>query len=244
MRTAAQTAIDTITDDLVELPEDFTGETPYVEPSVEPEPEPEPQQPVVDVEAIKAQARREAIEEFQRQQQQQSAWQTQQVQNQGDPAPSIYESVEQRIFSGDAANALREFAQTIKEETRREMDQRFQAQVLPMASERIVEQIAGEYNSEAKQYVRDLIKGVDPTQINQQGIDMFRRLARDVHRETTERQQATVRRPNRPEPIGSEPPKLKISKSDFDAVNQERSRVKLPPITVAEYNRLYSEANR
>jgi len=243
---------------LMEVPPDWTGE----EPLVDDEPDGQEQEPVappIDIEAIKAEAKAEAIkavelrqqEEWQRQQAQLQWQQAQQYQNpsfqqQYQQAPvqsNQYEQLEQRIFAGDAAGALRDLASQIREEVRREVLGEVNQRVSPLAVDRVVDEIAGDFGKEAKNQIRELIRTTDTSTLTPQGKDILRRLARDYDREAQEKVTATQKR-MRPEPVGLSPTRLQVDKTDFDRVNSERRSIGLPPINATQYQQLLKEVNR
>jgi len=225
----------------IDVAPDFTGgdivETPPAEPVVE-------TPPTVDVEAIRSEARREALEEYRRTQFTPQYQQYQQPQQQAPTQPpNVFEIAEQRIFNGDAAGALRDIAATIRQEVTQEVEARYKTQVMPLATDRIVNEIAEGFGPEAKAEVRKLLEGGDPSQLNEAAKSVLRRVARDVDREHKEAAE-TKRSRLTPEPTASEPARIRINTSDFDQVNAERKRIGLPAVSAAEYKRLYDQENK
>src|ERR1035437_8234826 len=176
---------DEVEDVYEELPGDFTGEVipppivtapfPPVDTATEPIVSREtPQAPEIDVESIK----RDAIAEYQ----QQVAWQQQQAQRPSEAPvqPTIYDTTTQRSFDGDAPAALRDFGNDIENRVRTQMQAEFDRRLAPIAGDRLVEQIACDYGTEAKSHIRELTKGLDPSALTTQGLELFKRVARDV----------------------------------------------------------------
>ena len=213
------------TEEYIEVNPDFTGE-PIVHEDVTPEPvqtQPVTPPPIItepDIEAIKAQARRDALAEYE-------------ASNRVTTAPQQTNDLPVEFYD----NPTEWIERKVQEKTQTAIQASWQLMapyVQRNMADDVVRKIGSDLTPGAQEYARNLAAKLSPGQpLEGDALDLIKNATLFKDREEREKM---ARRPI--EPVAAEPQNVRIDRQAFDECNNDRKKLGAKPLTAKEFAEL------